>query len=415
MKEIYYLPIKYSLAFLVITELLIWVGPVNYEITNPLMLISYLIIVNVALYLGFNKGIKKAKVSSFSMTLQTVNLLILIGFFVNIYTMRIKWATHGRSVTFENLVSALLDPGNAYYREGEIAINTQAAFIYVIIGPLQWAAIPLGIYYWKKLSRFFRFIVVGTCIITVMTWLGIGTRKGLFDLIITIAFLFVSKNPEKIINNQTKRRIKLYALLFIIAFLFFFVFSNLSRGGRSLSDISDISLNSINPWYRKHLPIGLLVALTQITNYLCGGYRLLSLGLREGIITPTIMGVGYGTANYSIRLFGYNPIPYTYMQLIQDKFGFDKYQCWHTIYLWLANDFTFVFVPVVIFIIGYYFARVWADCIYGKNPLAYPVLAYMIVMVFYFFANNQVISFSLESFVGCVFVYEVSRFSRNIV
>lgn len=95
--------------------------------------------------------------------------------------------------------------------------------------------------------------------------------------------------------------------------------------------------------------------------------------------------------------------------MLEEYYGIDMYINWHSAYLWIANDVTFIFVPLIVFIIGLYFGRVWKDALFGHNPWAYPVLGYMIVEVFYFFANNQVPSFSLESFLGCVLIYEYTR------
>ncbi len=407
MDRITRLPIKYSLIFLVLTEVLVWIGPIDYTIKKPLVLILYLGILNYALYLGYRRGVRKSKVTSCKLSIQTIHFFLILGLICTIYTMYVKWGARGYSLTFRHLIDSIINPGQAYVRDEKVVFNV--SILYVLISPFQWAAIPFGVYYWKRLDSFFKFIVIATFIFTIATWLGIGTRKGLLDLLIITAVLLLAKNPSILNNKHSVRKIKIIGMLLVVVFLFYFVISNLSRGGLLMSEISQYERVEYKEWYAKNIPTPIVVGLSEITSYLSGGYQLLSLGLDEGIITPTFMGMSLSTANYANRFLGYDPLPGTYMQLIQDKYGYDKYEYWHTMYLWLANDFSFILVPLIIFIIGFYFARVWVDTVNGKNAFAYPVFAYILVMVFYLFANNQVISFNLESFIGCVLLYEFSK------
>ena len=406
MDRITRLPIKYALLFLIATEVLLWLGPVDYEIKRPIVLILYLIILNYSLYLGYKRGANRARTTSLSLPLSVVQLLLVLGLFSTIYTLYVKWGARGFEISINHLINAIRDPGAAYARDDMVVFNV--SILYVLVGPLQWAAIPLGIFYWKKIPVFSRIIVIATIFVNVATWIGIGTRKGILDLIIVISFLVFARNPNYINNGRLTRRIKFCGAIFIVLLSFYFVYSNLSRGGLKMSEISQYERVPCKEVYTNHLSIPVVMGLADMTSYLSGGYQLLSYGLNEGIITPTFFGSSLSTANYSVRLFGYDPLPHTYMQLIQDKYGYDKFEYWHTIYLWLANDFTFILVPLIIFLIGLYLARVWVDALGGNNAFAYPVLAYMLVMVFYFFANNQVISFNLESFIGCVLIYELS-------
>jgi len=106
--------------------------------------------------------------------------------------------------------------------------------------------------------------------------------------------------------------------------------------------------------------------------------------------------------------FGYNPMPNTYLSLLEN-YGIDSHVNWHTIYVWLANDFTFIGVPIIIYLIGLMFARTWCDSVKGDNDTAIPLFTLFLVMVFYFFANNQVLSFSFMPFVVWWLLYRLSR------
>ena len=95
-----------------------------------------------------------------------------------------------------------------------------------------------------------------------------------------------------------------------------------------------------------------------------------------------------------------------------EPMGIDPSINWHTIYVWLANDVTFIGVPLIIFLIGYFFSKTWADCVYGNNDAAVSLFALFLIMTFYFYANNQVISFSFMPFVVCFAIYVFSRIKK---
>lgn len=409
----YYHPIKILLIFLIITEVLYFIGPIKYDIRNPLMMGVYFLVLNISLYWGFRYGINNAKCSRYLLKANTIKILLLLGLLLNIEYMYRKWATHGMSFSISNLVFALLNPGDAYSAESTISINTNI-ITGILLTPFRWAVIPMGIYYWRKLSRLYKSVVSVTIIVYIFTWLGIGTRKGLMDLIIVSYFSIIAADPSLLYDASSRKKLKTIAISVLGLFLFFFIYSNASRAGlSSLSELDQMLDREYRGFYLDHFSSNTLSAMSEITSYLCQGYNSLSISMSEiGLIPPTFGGSSMSTWLYLDRFFGYNPMPDTYMSLLESNYGIDKYQYWHSIYLWLANDVTFIFVPFVIFLIGYYFARVWKDALHAVNPWAYPILGYMIIMVFYFFANNQVISFSLEPFIGCLLIYEYTRLKR---
>lgn len=409
----YFHPIKILLSFLIFTEVLFFVGPIKYNIGNPIMMILYFVILNLSLYYGFKYGIKKTKCSNSLIPFNIVKTILAVGFLLNVEYMYRKWATHGMSVSLSNLMFALVNPGDAYSSEADLSINTNIV-TGILLTPIRWAVIPLGIYYWRKLSKYWKTLIVLTFLVYIFTWLGIGTRKGLMDLIIVTYFSVIAANTNILYDPRLKRKVRIIAITTISLFLLFFIYSNASRAGlESMDELDEMLDREYNEFYVEHCSPNTLSAISEVSSYLCQGYNSLSISMSDiGIIPPTIGGSSMATWLYFERFLGYNPMPDTYMAILESNYNIDKYQYWHSIYLWIANDVTFIFVPFVIFLIGFYFARVWKDAFNGANPWAYPILGYMIIMVFYFFANNQVLSFSLEPFLGCLLIYEFSRLKR---
>ena len=409
----YHHPIKILLIFLILTEVLFFIGPIKYDIRSPLMMVLYFTALNLSLYWGFKYGIKISRCSGYKLTGNTIKLLLLLGLLLNIEYMYRKWATHGMSFSISNLVFALLNPGDAYSAEATVSINTNI-ITGILLTPFRWAVIPMGIYYWNRLSKPYKSLVVITILVYIFTWLGIGTRKGLMDLIIVSYFSIIAAHTSLLYNPSSRKKLKIVAICALVLFVFFFIYSNASRAGlSSLSDLDQMLDREYRQFYLENCSPNALSAMSEVTSYLCQGYNALNISISDiGIIPPTFGGSSMATWLYLDRFFGYNPMPDTYMAILESNYGMDKYQYWHSIYLWIANDVTFIFVPFVIFLIGFYFARVWKDALHGENPWAYPILGYMIIMVFYFFANNQVLSFSLEPFIGCLLIYEFSRLKR---
>lgn len=404
--RVMYFPLKATLIFLVLTEILVFVGPVEYDLQKPILLIFYLLLVNMAFYWGYKVGVKRFKPSNFRISIETVDLIIVLGLILNVVRLFAMWRSHGLSVSLYNLISALTNPADAYFSEATESMKTD--YISLLLSPITWACLPLGVYKWNKLSKFSRFLLIVIAFVQIVSWLGIGTRKGLFDLVIITTFIIIASKSNILTDNKLRKRFIIIITLAIVLFVFYFVFSNLSRYDLSLKEINDYNTRlEANNFYVKHCPTWLLVSLINITWYLCQGYYALSVGLSMGILPPTFLGSSWYTMVIAHKL-GYDPMPDTYLAALE-PIGIDARINWHTIYLWLANDFTFIGVPIIIFIIGYFFAKTWCDCVKGNNDFAIPLFSLFLIMVFYFYANNQVLSFSFYPFVGWFLFYELSR------
>lgn len=411
-KRLVLLPLRVLLGFLVFSELLLIIGPYSYDITNYPQLFFYLFVVNVAFYWGYKKGVKNTWQSSISMGQALLAFLIIAGFLLTIRRMTRLWAGRGLSLALSSIVYALANSGDVYHNAVEISQVSQLSLFWVLMEPIRWAAIPLGVANWRKISKMLRMVVVLTIIVEIVAWLGIGTRKGLFDVIVMIFFFSIANSPQWIIDKAKRKKLVVIGAVALFAFLFYFVMSGASRKGYGLTEFdANMVSQDIKPFYEK-APDWLLYSLCSIESYLCQGYYALSKGLEMGIRPITFGGSGWFTIML-MRKVGYDPEPGIYMVELE-KFGIDRHINWHTIYLWLANDLTFIGVPIFIFIVGYLFAVSWRDVLYGKNQTAIPFFALMLIMVFYFYANNQVMSFSFIPLVFWTIIYFVTRNNHKV-
>lgn len=414
-KRIEYYPLRVLLGFLIVTEVLFFVGPLNYMIPNPFTLLLYLIVLNLCLWWGYKKGVRSFRPSNYQLKSNTIDLIIIIGLILEFLSLVSMWAQSGISVSYESLVSALLNPGEAYYSDSGEEVET--SIVGILLSPIAFAALPLGICTWKKRPQYIKVVIVLIITITIVKWLGVGKRKGLLDVLLIITFCVIAYKTALIENKKLHRRLLYVILGLIVAFVFYFVFSNLSRNGQdSLAEALVASgFFNVKKFYVNYLPPVITLILLSVTSYLCQGYRALALGLSQGILPIAPLGSSWFTIAIARKL-GYDPVPDTYMMLLEKKYDIGMSMNWHTIYLWLANDFTFWGVPLIVYFIGYFWAQSWCDSVHGKNVLAFPVMSLFSIMVFYFFANNQVFSFSFVPFVVLFAFYQITKKrSKNIV
>lgn len=411
MKQIQYFPLRICLSFLILTEILFWLGPNKYNITNNAILAIYLGLMNIALYYGYKIGVKKFRPSYFQFSSRSIKILLTIGL-VGVYRNLVNnWADHGLDFTLSNLINSISSPGEAYLSFQDIGYNS-SFFDIIFLSFFRIIAIPLGICKWEKLNKPFKVIVLITIILQIINYLGIGVRKGLLDIMLYVFFILTAKNIRIITDPKIYRKVKIISATVIFLFLFYFVFSIASRYGHTFKEMQNLTGTEPRQFYVDNFPGWVVFAFQSITSYLCQGYYALAEALQMGIRKIVMFSDNWVSVYYCQKFLGYNPMVNTYMADLE-ILGIDMRVNWHSMYLWVANQFSFIGVPFVIFGIGYFFAQTWNDAIHGKNTLSYIVFSFFIVMVFYMFANNQVLSDSATSFWLWFIIYLVNK--RNLV
>lgn len=405
-QSITYFPLKISLFFLICTELLFWIGPTNYKINNDLLLAFYLAILNISLWYGYKLGTLTFKPSYYRFSKRTIYIIIILGLIANVRFLNQSLNNYGLSFSIGTIINSISNPGEAYFgNEG----NASGTFLDIIIFSIfRTATIPLGICTWSRLNRIMKYCLLLVITLQIITYLCIGVRKGLFDIILYTFFLIIATKPYILSSPKILNKLKAYIAVLLVLFIFYFVFSIASRYGKTLQEIQDIQTAEIREPYT-HLPLIVTKSLQTITSYLCQGYYALSNALEMGIKDVVFFSDNWVSAYYCEKIFNYNPIDLTYLADLE-SIGIDRKINWHTMYLWLANQYTFIGVPFVIFFIGYFFAQSWCDSVFGRNDYSYIILSYFIVMVFYMYANNQVFSDSATSFVFWFILYQISRY-----
>jgi hypothetical protein len=161
----------------------------------------------------------------------------------------------------------------------------------------------------------------------------------------------------------------------------------------------------------KNMPDIVQIGYLGLDGYVTQGYYALSLALGEPF--EPMWGLGNSTflTRQLTRITGDASFERKSYPARIEKYGWDAYGLWSSIYPWFASDVSFPGVIILVFVIGYLFARVWLDVLYGSNPWAIVLFSNLIIMLAYFPANNQVFQSGegLVTFYGCLIGWFLTR------
>jgi hypothetical protein len=194
----------------------------------------------------------------------------------------------------------------------------------------------------------------------------------------------------------------------------FFTRTQSTRAGSGAKTAFSSAINRFadldNPIVRDRSP-AMQVAILGLSNYLGQGYYGLYLSLEEPFLPMFGVGNSMFLFRQAARITGNDRIldlPYP-MRL--EKYGWDGYGNWSTIYPWIASDVSFPGTILVLLAVGRLFALSWLDTLRGRSPFAVAAFALFVTMLFYFPANNQVVQSgeALTSFLGILALWLFTR------
>src|SRR5262249_59886974 len=124
--------------------------------------------------------------------------------------------------------------------------------------------------------------------------------------------------------------------------------------------------------------------------YFSQGYYGLSLALDVGDFQST-WGIGHApfVAALYTSLTGDDELyTHSYTYRLRDVGWSDEHQ-WSTMFPWLANDISFVGVPILMLLIGFAFGASWRDAVFANDDRAAVVFAIFFILLGYLPAKLQ--------------------------
>jgi hypothetical protein len=402
---IIWIPMIVFQSYLTLTVVMYAFGPWPWPTLNPNLLYAYLFIMQFLLFIGYIFGLKSIprpyKGIWSTKRLITISLMANLIWIIPTFFMRSGGAI-GIGEIAENLFNGLINPSQGYGDKIEASIDLRETsaleYLTQLLSPLLWIMTPLCVYFWNQLHRLERNLFLIAVISNLASWLAIGTNKGIFDFFLMLPFMIIVAQPNYILKMNLIKKIVSFLLLFSLTIILFFQFSNTmkSRGGGDAPTTdygAMISLNEEN-WMIKYLPTESQASAGLLISYLSQGYYPLSLALNE----PFVFSYGVGNSYYYTGIVQSFTGPDTISDLTYparlEPSGWSRTGKWHSIYPWIASDISFIGVPIFVFLIGWLLAVLWRDSLIGQNPFAIALLPLIILMIFYFPANNQILAFS---------------------
>lgn len=419
-KKMLFRPIMFVQIYLLGIIVLYLIGPLEWQTKNSYLLFPFLFLSQLLLYLGYKSSMRhniienadnhedlNVKFQKYLTIMIPINLV-----FVILNTIRnIGMSGFSMNTLLYLLQEGLMSPGKQFYNKFGIATfgGEILAPITVLLSPFLWPVIPLSIYYFKKLSLFNKVLTIVTLFFEATRWIATGTNKGLIDIILIICTVILVKYLQNRYSNnsasQQKKytsKIKMYIIGFVLIVAGITFFSN-AIGDRigGISGFSSVTnnyvLNAESPLMMIS-PKFLYPTIVYTTSYLTQGYYGLSLALLE----PWVPMFGVGNSMFLIAnlqdLFGVDLFQYTYQARIA-YLGWDSLVNWHSFYMWVANDIHFIGILPLMYLLGKFFGSVSKEVIINQNPIACVIFCLLMLMFFYFPANNQIMS-QPESFMA---------------
>jgi hypothetical protein len=392
-----------------------WRWPLNHTVTFFSLNIAFLI----AFYFGYKYGYQKYRVKKRRIRLN-IKKLINYSIIANLIFMypkflfQMKVASLSLSELMSSIGVGLFSPSVAYALKHEseytayLTLSNPLVLSYFIALPLLYFIFPIGLFYWKKLNRLQKILYVIIVLVDILSFIVIGTNKGIFDFIILLPIIIIASKPDIIDLKRWSFKTKKYIFISSVFLFLGIVYFTAGNKGRKKDKFEYESSTEIsvdrNTGVLTFIPEAMVDSYISIDNYLTQGYY--AMGLALSLDHQFTYGVGHNDFTTSLfeKYFGKTTIQEkTYQYRIEQQYGYSSRGKWHTIYVWLANDLTFFGVIVFVFCVAFFLAQIWLDAFLLKNPFAIILLPLFFIMIFYFSANNQVLGNQGSSFVFWTF------------
>jgi len=222
-----------------------------------------------------------------------------------------------------------------------------------------------------------------------------GTNAGIARFVLLVPWLLLAGHFSGVqrLNWLRKGGILVGSIVLLVLFFVFFS-SAISTRGSSLSAHyfpATGTYADIDNFLVRYLPPGVQDGVLSLTSYVTHGYYALYLSLDEPFVPMFGVGNSLFLFRQAARITGIKEIMDLPYPVRIEKYGWDAYGSWSTIYPWIASDVSFPGTIIVVFFIGRLFALSWLDTLRGNNPFAVVMFAQFSIMLFYFSSNNQLL------------------------
>lgn len=395
-----YTPIKLFNFYILLTLVISILGPWEYAGYNKNYVFFYMII-----FLGFStmtyvyfvnksKGItfvisknnkSKKKLKGLWVAKKSI-LMALILFSVMLLVKVLTIGLPEFNIIFRLMAQA--------YTNKSITASTfnLSAWLFNYFSVFYVGAIVLGTYFFRYLNnRYKTMLILVVALSMAYHLIFVGNQKAIGDLLIFISSALFVKYA------QSGKKIRFKVILFVLfgVLCSFLLFSYVIQNRMSLWNVEYYSIGNkafldINHWMLALFPSNIKLGAGTFLYYLSSGYYGLSLTLE----LPFVWSYGFGSS-FELRHLFNRVLPLTdefigsYPVRMEAQTGWGAYSNWHTIFPWLASDFTFWGSIIVVCIFIAIYAVSWNRILRNGHWINLLMFANLNIMLLYVPANNQ--------------------------
>lgn len=328
-----------------------------------------------------------------------IELLILISSFITIISSINNILTYYPNRS--EILYYLMNPGQSYIYIKSLKFNpdliefnggfsSSVNILLTLLSAAKYIFFIFVILYWKNLKRF-------TQVFSVFTLLLYLASSFLIGSMITIGSILLSIIPLVLVNSKIyntsrfrhKKKFKTYIAVSICLFLIlFFITNRVDQNNNLIEGVKVLG------FYISHGYVGLDYCL-------------------ELPFEPTYgFTTFYGISTMFVKYLGITDF-FQNSYLIRNQIvnGYPAFSIWSTIFPWLASDFSFFFLPLIMGFISFKFSLLWNKTIRSGNPFGYLLLGQLFLFWFMIPANNQLFHTlgNSSSFILIYVLYVVSK------
>jgi len=385
-------PVIFFITYLNFTVFLFAFGPWPYPVVNGTKLYVFLAFAHLALLAGYLSAAFRKPGGYYGRW--SVQRLVTLSLVVNLLLFFPTSAfLTGR--TIPDVWGAFANLGAAYARSRFIREEGTPIIMYLrmFAGPFLAMSLPLTIFYWKKLKPTIRKWAVVAILGEVAMYIAMGTNAGVARFALVVPWLLLAGHFSGVqrLNWLRKSRFLVGSIILLVLFFMFFS-SAISTRGSSLSAHYSPAIGKyadVDNFMVRYLPPSVQDGVLSLTSYVTHGYYALYLSLDEPFMPMFGVGNSLFLFRQAARITGIKEIMNWPYPVRIEKYGWDAYGLWSTIYPWIASDVSFPGTILVVFLVGRLFALSWLDTLKGNNPFAIAIFAMLLMILFYFPATNQ--------------------------
>ena len=429
------LPIVIIDCYIGITIFLYFCGPIRFHSPySPRMLaytLLFLVIINLAYFRAIWKINRKEKIYSQFTEDNTGNAFVLnplplwfyflgmlIPLIMFLSAMKLTGGIGLNTKLFNIMAQSytFIQSGGRYQEGLDVAM-----WIYMHFAVFVYLTIIDGLLFFKKNNAIKKLLWALSIMLLIAYFvLFRGAQKTLGDVFILCTSAMLIKSSCIKSKQQKKNNKKGLVLLIIMAIMFATILATIM--GSRISYLNDIGYDGfklhtkfwdvdLNNFLLALLPEKSKIGFACLIFYLCNGLCGLSYCLACPIITWTYgLGTFPDLGDILRRRLGIDVYQDTYMYEAYEIYGWHHSELWHSLFPYLASDWTFIGTLLIMAGVAYIYATCWIEVLRQKNKASIYMFSLLNIIWIYLPCNNQIFATRTTSLVFIVcFVMWIRR------